>query len=283
MPASTSASTRPTSQPIYPSDASTNPTDVPTLSFYPAENGDGSAILICPGGGYGHVAADVEGDPIAAWLNSINISAAVLRYRIAPRFRHPAPLQDASRGLRMLRARANELHLDPHRIGIQGFSAGGHLAATLSTHFDAGNASSSDPIERVSSRPDLAILCYPVITFVESAVHVGSRKNLLGDVKDPELFRDLSLEKKVSPETPPTFLFHTIDDPGVKVENSLLYAAALRDHRIPHEMHLYEHGPHGVGLAVNTGKPGRDSPILATWPSLCANWLKTHGFGKGAL
>ncbi len=270
--------TRPVSQPIYPDQT----TDTPTLSYYPADNPDGSAIVICPGGGYGHVAVDIEGHPVARWLKGLGICSALLIYRHSGTgHRHPIPLQDASRALRTLRARASELKLDPNRIGIMGFSAGGHLAATLSTHFDAGNASSSDPGERASSRPDLTILCYPVITFVESCAHAGSRRNLLGPGAPDDLLRDLSPERKVSPETPPAFLFHTVDDPGVKVENSLLYAAALRDHRIPHEMHLYEHGPHGVGLAAHNPKPERNVPVLTTWPTLCGNWLKTHKFGRG--
>ncbi|HEX8523696.1 MAG TPA: alpha/beta hydrolase [Tepidisphaeraceae bacterium] len=276
------ATTAPASQPLYPGQKPSPPENLPNLTFFPAQNPDGSAILVCPGGGYAHLAPDVEGEPIAAWLNSLNISAAVLRYRHAPE-RHPVPFQDVSRAMRMLRARSDELKLDPKRIGVCGFSAGGHLAATLSTQCSPGDANSSDPIERVSSRPDLTILGYPVITFVESCTHVGSRNNLLGDKKDPHLFHDLSAEKRVSEHTPPAFLFHTVDDPGVKVENSLLYAAALRDHGIPFEMHLYQHGPHGVGLAANVVRPGRNNPIVATWTTLCANWLKTYNFGKGAI
>jgi acetyl esterase/lipase len=271
--------TRPTSQPLYPNQT----TDLPTMSFYPAPDPDGSCIMVCPGGGYGHLAMDLEGDPVARWLNTLGVSAMVLLYRHAGvGARHPAPLQDASRCIRTLRASAAERKLDPNRIGVMGFSAGGHLAATLSTHFDTGDATSSDLIERVSNRPDLSILCYPVITFVESCAHTGSRRNLLGENPPPDMLQDLSAERRVSPQTPPAFLFHTVDDPGVKVENSLLYAAALRDHRIPHEMHLYEHGPHGVGLAQNNPKPERNVPELKTWPALCANWIKKHNFGRGA-
>jgi len=270
---------QPTSQPIYPNQTS----NAPTLSFYPAANQDGSCIMVLPGGGYGHLANDIEGHPVALWLNTLGICAAVLLYRHAGGgFHHPVPLQDASRGLRTLRAGAAERKLDPTRIGVMGFSAGGHLAATLSTHFDAGDASSSDPIERVSSRPDLTVLCYPVITFVESCAHAGSRRNLLGENPSPEVLVELSAERRVSPQTPPSFLFHTVDDPSVKVENSLLYGAALRDHRIPHEMHLYEHGPHGVGLASGNPNPQRNIPALTTWPIVCANWLHMHAFGTGA-
>jgi acetyl esterase/lipase len=260
----------PTSQPLYENLPATNPADVPMIKFFPAHDPDGSAILICPGGGYARVVSELEGDPVAEFFNKFGISAAVLRYRVAPH-RHPEPLEDCVRGMRLLRtgALSSEVKIDPKRVGVMGFSAGGHLAATLSTHFEK------------DTRPDVSILCYPVITFVESCAHAGSRRNLLGDKPDPELLQQLSAEKRVSGDTPPAFLFHTVDDPGVKVENSLLYAAALRDHRIPHEMHLYEHGPHGVGMAVNTGGRHRDDPVLATWPGLCVNWLKTHGFGRG--
>jgi acetyl esterase/lipase len=266
----------PTTHPLSPS---TSPDSLPNLTFFPADNPDGSAIIVCPGGGYASL-ADHEAGPVAGWLNTLGICGAVLRYRHAPAHRHPIPLQDAARALRTLRARAQELKLDSDRIGILGFSAGGHLAATLSTQFDSGNPTSPDAIERASSRPNLSILCYPVITFTESCAHVGSRNNLLGNNKSPELFHQLSAEKQVSPQTPPAFLFHTTDDPGVRVENSLLYAAALRDHNIPHEVHLYEHGPHGVGLAVNNPVPERNSTTLATWTTLCANWLRTHNFGR---
>ena len=271
--------TQPASQPIYPDQQADSP---PTLNFYPAPEPDGSCILVFPGGGYGHVAVDHEGHPSARWLNTLGISAAVCVYRVAPN-RHPIPLNDAKRAMRTVRAHAAEWKFDKKRIGVMGFSAGGHLAATLSTHFDAGNAQASDAIEQESCRPDLTILGYPVITLTQSYTHAGSRRNLLGDdwAKDKDLLRDLSPDQKVSPETPPAFLFHTVDDPGVKVENSLLYAAALRDHQIPHEVHLYEHGPHGVGLARESPRADRNDPVLATWTMLCGNWLKKRGFGRG--
>jgi pectinesterase len=245
--------------------------DIPTLTpFLPLkEKATGAAIIVCPGGGYGHL-ADHEGAPVAEWLNSIGITAFVLKYRLGPRYHHPAPLQDAARAIRTIRARALEWKIDPERIGILGFSAGGHLAATIATHFDSGKPDARDSIERVSSRPGLAILIYPVIT-MRDKTHAGSKKNLLGDNPLPELIALLSNEEQVTRETPPTFLVHTMTDTAVPVENSQMFAAALRKAGVPFEFHLYERGPHGFGL-------GRDDPILSTWPARCADWLRIHGF-----
>jgi pectinesterase len=250
-----------------------DPLDVPTLTpFLPLkEKATGAAVIVCPGGGYGHL-ADHEGAPVAEWLNSIGITAFVLKYRLGPRYHHPAPLEDAARAIRTIRAHGAEWKIDPKRIGILGFSAGGHLAATIATHFDSGKPGASDPIERVSSRPDLAILIYPVITMGEKT-HAGSKKNLLGDNPTPELVALLSNEKQVTAETPPTFLVHTMTDPGVPVDNTLLFVAALRNAGVPFELHLYERGPHGFGL-------GGNDPILSTWPARCADWLRVHGFAQ---
>ena len=250
-----------------------DPTDVPTITpFLPLkEKATGAAVIVCPGGGYGHL-ADHEGAPVAEWLNSIGITAFVLKYRLGPRYHHPAPLEDAARAIRTIRAQAAEWKIDPKRIGILGFSAGGHLAATIATHFDSGKPGASDPIGRVSSRPDLAILIYPVITMGEKT-HAGSKKNLLGDNPTPELVALLSNEKQVTAETPPTFLVHTMTDPGVPVDNTLLFVAALRNAGVPFELHLYERGPHGFGL-------GGNDPILSTWPARCADWLRVHGFAQ---
>jgi acetyl esterase/lipase len=244
---------------------------VPTLTPYLAtkEKATGAAIIVCPGGGYGHL-ADHEGGPVAEWLNSVGVTAFVLKYRLGPTYHHPAPLQDAARAIRTVRARAKEWGLDPQRIGILGFSAGGHLAATAGTHFGGGQADASDPVERVSSRPDLLILIYPVIT-MRDATHSGSRKNLLGEQPSAELVTLLSNEEQVTKETPPTFLVHTMTDAAVPVENSMMFAAALRKAGVPFEFHLYERGPHGFGL-------GTKDPILATWPARCADWLRIHGF-----
>ena len=248
-----------------------DPVDIPTLTPYfpPKDKMTGAAIVICPGGGYAHL-ADHEGRPVAEWLNTLGVTAFVLKYRLGPRYHHPAPLQDAARAIRIVRARASEWGLDPQRIGILGFSAGGHLASTAGTHFDSGKPDAQDVIERVSSRPNLMILIYPVITMREMT-HAGSKKNLLGDQPSPELVALLSNEEQVTRETPPTFLVHTMNDSAVPVENSLLFVSALRKAGVPFEFHLYERGPHGFGL-------GGNDPILATWPDRCADWLRIHGF-----
>jgi len=235
------------------------------------EKATGAAIIVCPGGGYGHL-ADHEGAPVAQWLNSIGITAFVLKYRLGPRYHHPAPLQDAARAIRTIRARASEWKIDPDRVGILGFSAGGHLASTLATHFEPGPANARDPIERLSSRPTLAILIYPVIT-MRDKTHAGSKKNLLGDNPSAELVTLLSNEEQVTRDTPPAFLVHTTTDTAVPFENSLMFVAALRKAGVAVEFHLYERGPHGFGL-------GRDDPILSTWPARCADWLRVHGFAQ---
>jgi len=247
------------------------PEDVPDLTPYlpPRERATGAAVVVCPGGGYQHL-ADHEGRPVAEWLNTLGVAGFVLKYRLGPRYHHPAPLQDAARAVRLVRARARDWGLDPARIGILGFSAGGHLASTLATHFDAGRADATEAIDQVSSRPDVAILIYPVITMGPGG-HEGSRVNLLGKQPDPALVEELSNEKHVTKDTPPTFLVHTVADAGVPYENSLIFAAALRKAGVPHELHVYEQGAHGFGM-------GTKDPILGTWPDRCAAWLRVHGF-----
>lgn len=267
---------RPTPMPLWPAGApgaqGTQPEDIPTLSLYqpPDEKATGAAIVVCPGGGY-RALADHEGHAVAVWLNSIGVTAVVLKYRLGPRYRHPAMINDALRAIRTVRAKAAEWKLDPARIGIMGFSAGGHLASTAATHFDEGNPQSNDPVERVSSRPDVLILGYPVITMTDPHTHRGSRQHLLGDDPKPELIEFLSNEKQVTYRTPPTFFFHTQDDSAVPVENSLMFAAALRREQVSYELHVYSNGRHGVGLAQN-------DPALATWPRLLENWLRARGF-----
>jgi len=267
---------RPQAVPLWPDGApgkkGDQPEDIPTLSVYRAPEGksSGAAIIVCPGGGYARL-ADHEGHNVAVWLNSIGVTAVVLKYRLGPRYNHPAMLQDALRAIASVRARANELKLDPKKIGIMGFSAGGHLASTAATHFEDGDPASTDALKRAGSRPDLLILGYPVVTMTESWVHAGSRQNLLGANPSKEMLDLLSNEKQVTPRTPPTFIFHTQDDAGVPVENSLAFAAALRRAKVPYEMHAYEHGRHGVGLADA-------DPVLSTWPKLLENWLRAHGF-----
>jgi acetyl esterase/lipase len=246
--------------------------DKPALTIYTI-GGDQkvpTGVLVFPGGGYVNLAIDHEGQQIAAWLNSYGISAFVLRYRLGPKYHHPVELGDAQRAIRYVRAHAAEFGIDSHRIGVWGFSAGGHLASSIGTHFDNGNTNSSDPIERQSCRPDFMILAYPVITFQEPYLHRGSRDSLLGSNPNPASVNLLSNERQVTKQTPPTFLFHTSDDDVVPVQNSLLFYEALRRAEIPAEMHIYEHGEHGVGLA-------RNNPELASWPDFLADWLKHRG------
>ena len=247
------------------------PADVPTLTPYlpPPGTATGGAVVVCPGGGYGAL-ADHEGRPVAEWLNSLGIAGFVLKYRIAPRYHHPAPLQDAARAVRTVRARAAEWGVKPDRIGILGFSAGGHLASTAGTHFAAGSAEAQDPVERVSSRPDCMILVYPVIT-MRAATHAGSRNNLIGPNPDEAMVALMSNEEQVTRDTPPAFLIHTVEDKAVPYENSLLFVAALRKAGVPHEFHLYEKGQHGFGMASG-------DPVLSSWPKRCADWLRLRGF-----
>ncbi len=246
------------------------PADIPTLTPYlPKEKATGAAVIVCPGGGYSHL-ADHEGRPVAEWLNSIGITAFVLKYRLGPRYHHPAPLQDAARAIRLVRARAAEWQIDPKRIGILGFSAGGHVASTIGTHFDAGQPNSADAVEKVSSRPDAMVLIYPVIT-MGGFTHSGSRKRLLGENPSADMVTLLSNEEQVTKQTPPTFLVHTANDAAVPVENSLQLADALRKMGVPFELHIYERGPHGFGL-------GGKNAVLLSWPGRCADWLRLQGF-----
>ncbi len=249
----------------------TEEVDKPTLAPYlvPEGRGTGTAVIVCPGGGYVNLSMDKEGDQIARWLNSIGVTAFVLKYRLGPRYHHPVELGDAQRAIRTVRAKAAQFRVMPDRVGIMGFSAGGHLASTTGTHFDAGNPQGADPIDRVSSRPDFMILCYPVISFGTYA-HQGSKRALLGDNPDPKLVELLSNELQVTAQTPPTFLFHTNSDTGVPPENSALFYLALRKAGVPAELHIYERGPHGVGLA-------QTDEALSSWPERLANWLRVRG------
>lgn len=244
--------------------------DISTLTIYrPAEGkASGASMVICPGGGYGGLASH-EGKDYALWLAEHGITGFVLKYRLGSHgYRHPRMLEDAARAVRTVRARASEWNLDARRIGIMGSSAGGHLASTLLTHFDAGDAHAPDEIDRQSSRPDLGILCYPVITMGEKT-HQGSKKNLLGQDPSEELIKLLSNELQVTKETPPTFLWHTAEDTGVLPDNSMMFALALQHNHVPYELHIYEKGRHGIGLA--NGHP---------WTQQCLNWLKLRGFVK---
>ena len=244
--------------------------DIPEIELFLPSDSNGSCVLICPGGGYAHLAPH-EGATIGAFFADRQISAAVLKYRLAPRYQHPAPLADVTRAIRTLRFHSNDWKIDPKRVAVMGFSAGGHLAATLSTHFDSGNHAASDPIERMHSRPDASVLCYPVITLQGPGVHTGSRANLIGKDASPELIDDLSNDLRITPQTPPTFIFHTVDDAAVPVENAMLYAEALRRNRVSFEAHFYETGRHGVGL-------GSDDPRLSSWSSSLLIWLGARGW-----
>jgi acetyl esterase/lipase len=217
---------------------------------------------------------DKEGDQIARWLNSIGVTAFVLKYRLGPKYHHPVELGDAQRAIRTVRAKAAEYRVLPDRIGIMGFSAGGHLASTAGTHFDAGDAGAADPIDKMSSRPDFLVLCYPVITLLDQT-HKGSKRSLLGENPDPKLVESLSNELQVTASTPPTFLFHTNNDNAVPVENSLMFYAALHKAGVPAELHIYANGPHGVGLA-------QTDEALSSWPARLADWLRGRGLLNAA-
>lgn len=247
--------------------------DKPSLMIYlpPKEKATGAAVVICPGGGYAHLAMDHEGHAVAQWLNSIGVAGFILTYRHhGTGYGHPAPLLDAQRAIRLVRTRVDEWGVKPDRIGILGFSAGGHLASTAGTHFDKGKADADDPIDRASCRPDFMVLVYPVISFTEPFTHKGSRKNLLGENPDPKLVESLSNERQVTPETPPTFLIHTSGDTGVPAENSVAFYLALRKAKVPAELHIFAKGQHGFGL-------GKKDLAASTWPSVCAEWMRGLG------
>jgi acetyl esterase/lipase len=237
---------------------------------YRSPQPSGTAIIVAPGGGYTGLAMNHEGRQVANLLNAAGVTTFVLKYRLGPRYRHPIELGDALRAIRIVRARAQEFGLQPDRIGMLGFSAGGHLTSTAGTHFDAGKADAADPIDRVSSRPDFLVLCYPAISFDPAIAHAGSVRSLLGDKPEQALLDELSNDLKVTPQTPPTFLFHTNADTGVVAENSVRFYLALRRAKVPAEMHIFENGPHGVGLALG-------DPALSAWPTLLANWLRGRG------
>ncbi len=263
-----------TPEPLWPSGATGaighEDVDRPELTAYLAKSPNGTAVIICPGGGYSHLSMEKEGSDVAKWLNSLNISAFVLKYRLGPRYHHPAMLDDAQRAIRIVRARAAANGLRTDRIGIMGFSAGGHLASTAATHFDSGNPKAADPIDRAGSRPDFLILGYAVISMNSEYTHAGSRTALLGDHPDPKLLDDLSNDQRVTAQTPPTFLFQTNADTTVPAENSVRFYLALRKAGVPAELHIYEQGPHGVGLAPLNA-------TLSSWPARLADWLRGRG------
>jgi acetyl esterase/lipase len=251
--------------------------DQPTLTiFLPSgANATKTGVVIAPGGGYQHLAMGYEGMDVARWLNERGVAAFVLKYRLGPTYHHPIELGDAQRAIRMVRANAAEYGIAPDHLGMWGFSAGGHLTATAGTHFDAGNASAADPIDRQGSRPDFLILAYPVITLEAPYAHAGSRTYLLGDNPDPAVVQSLSAELQVTKDTPPTFLFSTTDDGTVPVMNSVMFYSALVKAGVPAEMHLFQHGRHGSGL-------GTGNPELSVWPDLLIKWMRERGYAAPA-
>ncbi len=255
-----------------PGSLGSEPEDRPTLRIYtPAsELATGTAIVVCPGGGYSAHAMDTEGHQVAEWLQTLGVTAVVLGYRLAPRYRHPAPFEDVRRAVRYVRSRAADLGVSPRRVGVMGFSAGGHLAATLATRHDDGDAAAGDPVERYGCRPDFLVLAYPVISLMEW-LSVVTRRSLLGDDPDPALLDALSADRHVDERTPPTFLFHTGEDGAVAVEHSLAFFGALRRARVPAELHVFPWGAHGAGLAAG-------DPVLAAWKERLHDWLRASGF-----
>ena len=272
------AADAPKAEPLWPKAApgalGEKDADIPTLTPFlpPADKATGAAVVICPGGGYGGLALSYEGMDVGAWMAERGVAGFVLKYRVAP-YKHPVPLEDAQRALRTVRACAKEWNVDPKRVGVMGFSAGGHLASTAATHFDDGDPKAEDPIDRAGCRPDFCVLAYPVITLKPPYAHMGSRYNLLGKDADEKLVESLCNDEQVTDKTPPTFLFHTGDDNAVPVQNSVLFFQALQKAKVPAELHVYEHGRHGVGLAPNI-------PELSSWPDQLEAWMKSLGLIK---
>jgi len=265
--------------PLWENDApgalGTTDDDKPTLTMFPMRPGSAgpvptTAVIIAPGGSYGRLAANHEGRQVANWFNSLGVTAFVLRYRLGPRYHHPVEMGDAQRAIRLVRANAEKFGIRADRVGFMGFSAGGHLASTVATHFDAGNPSASDPIDRMGSRPDFVVLAYPVITMTAEYGHKLSATNLLGEHPDPKLAKQMSTELQVTRDTPPTFLFSTNADTAVRAESFIMLYLSLREAGVPAEIHVFENGAHGVGLDAG-------DPALGEWPVLLRNWLRGRG------
>ena len=243
----------------------------PELTVYLPEEGNGTGVIICPGGGYTILAWDWEGTKMAEWFNSFGVAAFVLQYRLpfweSEDCRDQVALMDAQRAMRLVRSKAGKWNLDPERIGVMGFSAGGHLASTLSTHYDTGDLNAENPIEQLSCRPDFSILMYPVITMDPAYAHMGSRKNLIGKRPPEKKQSYYSNEAQVTKDTPPAILIHANDDQGVVPENSIKYYLALREHGVPAALHIFETGGHGFSMAEGLG-------AVAMWPDACKAWMK---------
>jgi acetyl esterase/lipase len=243
----------------------------PTLTIYgPAiDRSNGSAVIICPGGGYGMLSNAREGIQYANWLSTLGVTSFVLKNRLGE-FGHPAPLQDVLRALRIVRSRATEFGINPARIGVMGSSAGGHLAASAGTLFDHADGKTGATLDAVNARPDFMILMYPVITMDDPTAHAGSRKNLIGANPTPELHRLMSLEKQVTAATPPTLIIHTQEDKSVPVDNALLFFQALTRAGVPGELYVFEHGAHGMGMRDALG-------TTSEWPKRAEEWLRARG------
>jgi acetyl esterase/lipase len=263
--------------PLWPSGApgalGSSPDDQPVMTPFiaPKSIATGAGLLVFPGGGYEHLAWEKEGTNVAQWLNTLGVSAFVVRYRLGPRYHHPTMLTDARRAVRVVRARAADWGIDRSRIGVMGFSAGGHMASTAATQWTLGDSANADAVERVSSRPDLAILVYPVITMTAQYAHPGSRRNLIGEHPDDQLVRATSSELHVTHDAPPMFIVATNDDATVPVQNSLMFYDALRGAGVPAELHVLETGRHGFGL-------GQGDAALSTWTTMCESWLRRRGW-----
>jgi acetyl esterase/lipase len=247
----------------------------PTLTVVapPEEERNGTAVIICPGGGYGGLSFDKEGLEVGRWFADRGVTAFVLKYRHGGGVhQHPVPLSDVQRAVRLVRSQADEWKILPERVGVMGFSAGGHLAASAGTHFDLGDRKSTKAVEQQSSRPDFLVLVYPVISMDAAITHGGSRANLLGEKPEEALVELMSNEKQVTDQTPPTFLVHATDDGAVPVANALRFYQACIDHKVPAELHVFEKGGHGFGM--------RQKGPVEEWPTLLANWLKSRGLAE---
>ncbi len=275
----TIASTAQTIVPLWsgpaPQSHGTDAKDIPTLTIFLPEGATKptSAVVICPGGGYGFLASEHEGTNEGAYFKAKGVAAFVLKYRLpSDGYRNPVPMLDAQRAIRLVRSHAVDWNIDPAKVGIMGFSAGGHLASTVDTHFDAGDPQAADAVDKLSSRPDFAVLVYPVISMKDGVTHQGSKQNLLGPNPDPALVANLSNETQVTAKTPPTLLVHSVDDGAVPIENSRLFYAALQKAGVPSALQEYPHGGHGFGYGA---KPDH-SP--AGWLDKAYDWLKAQGF-----
>ena len=250
-----------------------SPADQPRITPFPAPRTPAhethTAVLVFPGGSYRMLATDYEGVQEAKWLNNLGVSAFMVEYRLGPRYHHPVELNDAARAIRWVRAHAAEYGIDPNRVGVWGFSAGGHLASTLGTHFDKGNPAAADPMDRLSSRPDFMVLAYPVIGPIGPAA-IDSFDNLLGKDATPVITEEVTNDHHVTADTPPAFLVTTSADKAVFPENSINFYLALRRAGVPAELHIYQNGNHGFGMAPL-------DPVLSSWTTRLADWLRVRG------